>query len=332
MFRSKKLFSLVIIFILSSFLLTSCDVKEINEVIKFGDKVVDVLTADNPNDNVNDSIKDNDKSSHIDVKEGAEALEGLEIHFIDVGQADSILVKEEKANILIDAGDWTGDEVVPYLEEQNIEELDLVIGTHEHADHIGQLDEVINEFPVQEVWMPGNIHSSNIYERVIESIAESDANYVEVRAGEEYDLGNISIDVLSPFELTGDYNNDSIVFKMKYGNVSFLFTGDAEISAEQKLVTEWRSDLSADVLKVGHHGSDTSTSQGFVELVRPSVSIIQAGKDNEYHHPHKAVLKRLENIGSSVYATFTHGNIILTTDGESYHVETEKDGNVVPGN
>src|SRR5699024_344347 len=140
-----------------------------------------------------DSFNDNKEALITD-----EEVEGLRVHFIDVGQGDSILMETEDTVVLIDAGDWTGDEVVPYLEAQGISKIDLAVGTHEHADHIGQLDEVINHFDVSEVWMPGNEHTSQVYERVLNAIYENEVVYHEPKAGENYDIGDIHFELYNP--------------------------------------------------------------------------------------------------------------------------------------
>lgn len=265
------------------------------------------------------------------AKQVENQLEGMSVHFIDVGQADSAYIEFDDYNVLIDAGDWSGDEVVPYLKEQEVESLDLVIGSHEHADHIGQMDKVLEEFEVKEVWMPGNEHATKTYYRVLDAIMNSEANYEEPRAGEIYEMGDVVLEVLNPYELTGDYNNDSIVLKVTYDDVSFLFTGDAEIQAEKEMINEWNEKLSSTVLKAGHHGSETSSTKKFLELVDPSVTVLSYGIGNDYKHPHSVVLDRLEQVNTDVYSTASHGNIIITTDGKNIHVETERERKVIPG-
>ncbi len=209
----------------------------------------------------------------------------LEVFYFDVGQADSTLLRYdfegETYKILIDAGDWQSSDVTHYLKELNVEAIDLVIGTHIHADHIGQMDEVIENFNVDEVWMTGNEGSSETYEQAITAIETSDVNYHEPRAGEEYEVGSLEVEVVHPGVLTGNYNDDSISTHMTYGDVSFLFTGDAEEHGESAML-EGGYDLSADVLKLGHHGSNSSTSHNFLEAVDPQVAIYSAGANNSY--------------------------------------------------
>lgn len=270
-------------------------------------------------------IDEQNKASETD-----ELVEGLEVHFIDVGQGDSILMRTEEATILIDAGDWKGDEVVPYLESQDIETIDLAIGTHEHADHIGQLDDVLENFHVEEVWLPGNEHTSQTYERVLNQIHEKEIVYHEPRSGETYDIEDIALEIFNPTHLTGDYNDDSIVVKATYGKVSFMLTGDAEKRAESDMLDSGE-DLRATILKAGHHGSNTSSNELFVKAVNPKVAIMSYGKGNSYYHPHKKTLDTFENLDIDTYGTAPHGTIIIRTDGKTYNIDTEKEGIVVEG-
>jgi len=272
-----------------------------------------------------DSFNDNKEALITD-----EEVEGLRVHFIDVGQGDSILMETEDTVVLIDAGDWTGDEVVPYLEAQGISKIDLAVGTHEHADHIGQLDEVINHFDVSEVWMPGNEHTSQVYERVLNAIYENEVVYHEPKAGENYDIGDIHFELYNPIELTGDYNDDSIVMKASYGDVSFMLTGDAEKRAEAEMVGSG-ADLDATILKAGHHGSNTSSTDEFVKAVSPEVVIMSYGKDNKYNHPNGSTLDIFNQYDVEMYGTEPHGTIIIDTDGKAFKITTEKEGTVESG-
>lgn len=260
-------------------------------------------------------------------------LENLKAHFINVGQADASFIEFEAEgetyNILIDAGDWNRNDAVNYLQHLGISHIDLAVGTHPHADHIGQLDEVIENFSVDEVWMSGDSATSQVFDRVLTAIDNNNVNYHEPRAGETYDMGPLQIDVVHPASVSGDLNNGSIVMKLIYGNIALLFTGDAEKEAESSMISRGEN-LSAEVLKVGHHGSDTSSTQQFVESVNPEVAIISASENNQYGHPSEAVVDRYKNLGVDLYATKDHGTVIVETDGLSYDVTTGKDGNVTP--
>lgn len=262
------------------------------------------------------------------------SVEGeLTVHYIDVGQGDAVLMEYKDDGkdykVMIDSGDWNNDSAVKYLEELGVKDIDLFVGSHPHSDHIGQMDKIINEFNVEEAWMTGDEATSQNYERVLDAIDENNVEYNEPRAGEEYDIGSLHIDIVSPKTINGELNNDSIVMKATYGETTFLFTGDVEAKAEQDMVNRGE-DIKADILKVGHHGSDTSSTQEFIDKVDAEVGIISVGKDNKYKHPMASVVNRLEDKGMDVYATKDNGTIIVTTDGKDYDVTTNAEGKVTP--
>lgn len=276
------------------------------------------LNKENEDDDVNDIDSDQE-------------LEELEAHFIDVGQADAALLEYsddgEDYNVLIDTGDWNANESVEYLNQEGVDDLDLMVGSHPHADHIGQMDKVIDQVNVDEVWMSGDDATSQVYERVIDAIDSNDIDYEEPSAGDSYDVGPLEIDVVSPDTLNGNLNDDSIVMKATYGKVSFLFTGDAEQNAEEGMLSR-DEDLGADILKVGHHGSSTSSTESFVDAVDPEVSIMSVGQDNKYNHPDQGVLSRFEDKGVDLYATKDNGTIVVNTDGEDYDIEANQNSDV----
>ncbi|WP_339213602.1 MBL fold metallo-hydrolase [Ornithinibacillus sp. FSL M8-0202] len=256
-----------------------------------------------------------------------ENLAELQVHYIDVGQADATLFQYGNHNILFDAGDWRGNEVVNYLHSQGVSKLDLVIGSHPDADHIGQLADVINTYEVTEVWLSGNESTSSTFQRVLEAIVSSGANYHEPRAGEEFDIGPLNLKVLHPQSITGKPNEESISVLFTYGDVKFLFTGDADRDAETQMMTVG-FDVNADILQLGHHGSSTSSDPSFISAVSPEIAIYSAGADNKYGHPHREVISYITNAGIDLYGTDVNGTIIVTTDGKEYTVKTERDGTV----
>ncbi|WP_422122017.1 MBL fold metallo-hydrolase [Planococcus sp. X10-3] len=257
---------------------------------------------------------------------GEETPEGsLKVHYIDVGQGDATLLEFDGHAILIDAGHWKSTEAVDYLKRVGITDIDLAIGTHPDADHIGQLAQVIGEFNVDEVWMPGNPSTSNTYLNVLQAIEASGTDYYEPKAGEVFDIGKLRIDVLYPEELTGAANEESISMKMTYDDMRFVFTGDAGVK-EEGLMIDSGADLRAEILHLGHHGSNTSTSKAFLEAVAPEVAIYSAGADNSYGHPHAEVIASVENAGAEVYGTDVNGTIIVETDGSSFNVITGREG------
>lgn len=282
----------------------------------------------------NNSVESSDKITSQEneiIGQSNKQFSEMKVHFIDVGQADAALIQYDDRSILIDSGDWNGNETVNYLNELGVKKLDLIVGSHPHADHIGQIDKIINEIEVDEVWMSGGTTTSQVFQRVLTAIEQRDIGYDEPRTGDTFQIGNLKIDVLSPTSITGNLNDDSIVMKLSYGNISFLFTGDAETPAENKMVSSGQN-LSSTILKVGHHGSNTSSTPAFVDKVDPKVAIISVAAKSKYNHPNKSVIDRFNKRGTDLYATKTHGTIVVSTDGISYDVSTNKSGKVVAGN
>lgn len=243
----------------------------------------------------------------------------LQVHFIDVGQGDATLLVSQDTTILIDTGRHDGNEVVPYLTQAGVQKIDLLVGTHPHSDHIGQIDKVLGKFPVSEVWMSGDIHTSSNFERVLDAILEAGTNYHEPRAGETFKFGDLHITVVHPTELTGDFNNGSIGMHIQYGDVAFLFTGDAEAVSENRMLSDKRR-LQAQIFHVAHHGSSTSNTEAFLQAVDPELAVYSAGIDNTYGHPHRETVSAFANMGIPFLGTDKHGTIIVETDGKSYQV------------
>ncbi|MGI5921791.1 MAG: ComEC/Rec2 family competence protein [Syntrophomonadaceae bacterium] len=250
----------------------------------------------------------------------------LKVHFIDVGQGDAILVQSPSGgNMLVDAGDNDhGETVVDYLRVHNVNSLDIVIGTHPHADHIGGLDTVIDSFPVKSVYLPRVTHTSKSFEDVLEAIDNKDLKINTARAGVVLPLPGVQSSLIAPAaEKYEELNNYSAVIKITYGTKSFLLTGDAEDESEQQMINGGQN-LQATVLKVGHHGSSSSTSYSFLQAVKPEYAVIMLGKDNSYGHPHKETLSRLSKAGIKILRTDKNGNIVISTDGEIIDVKTDR--------
>src|SRR5690606_22752049 len=206
------------------------------------------------------------------------------VHFMDVGQGDAILLVAEDAVVLIDAGRYDRNDVVPYLSGLGIERIHLFVATHPDADHIGQCDRVMQAFVVLEVWMPGTERDTQTFERCLRAILQEGALYYEPRAGQIAQIGSLRLEVLHPGSLSGISNNDSIVVRINYGSVHFLFTGDIEAQAETQILLSGRP-VFAQVLKVAHHGSSTSSTLAFLQAVAPQIAVYSAGLGNPYGHP-----------------------------------------------
>jgi len=254
------------------------------------------------------------------ILEDEKTLSPLEVHFLDVGQADCILIKTplQKA-ILIDSGKNSHeDTVVSYIKSQGIDTIDVVVGTHPHEDHIGGLDAVINSFDIDKIFMPKVAYTTKTFEDVLNAIKNKGLKVTTAFEGTNIEVDtNLKVEMLAPnSETYDDINNYSAVIKLSYNNTSFLFTGDAESISEQEM-TSRGYDLKADVLKVGHHGSATSTTAFFLNKVSPQYAIISVGKDNSYGHPDNLILNRFKNFGVEVFRTDEDGTIIATSDGET---------------
>lgn len=268
----------------------------------------------------------------VPVTPGQEAVKpaqiGLTIHFIDVGQGDAILLTTDRKAVLIDSGDVPGkstNRVVAYIQNQGIKTLDAIIITHPHADHIGGIQKVLDSFVVKQVYDSGQITSSQLYKHYLQTIKQKNIPFALARAGDVLTVDDgLKLQVLSPREpLFSDINNNSVVLRLLYGEVSFLFTGDIEKEAEDILLKN-SGLLKSTIIKVPHHGSNTSSSAGFLKAVSPETAIIMCGTGNDYHHPHSGTLKKYEQAKIKVYRTDTHGTIIVNTDGKQYQVKVEK--------
>ena len=253
----------------------------------------------------------------------------LDVHFIDVGQGDAILIQSSETNVLIDAGDRyqsIADKMVAYLSSNDVEKLDAVFSTHPHADHIGGMSAIINNFEVSEIYDSGKIHTSRTYEDYLMLIDEKDIPFSTPRRGDKIEVNELTFEVLHPGEDIESYslNNASIVLHLVYEDISFLFTGDLEGSGEDEVVNAG-FDIESTVLKVSHHGSRTSTQEHFLQEVSPEVAIIQVGEDNRYDHPSPEVISLLQGEDVDIYRSDYHGDIVINTDGKDYSIYTQKD-------
>lgn len=251
----------------------------------------------------------------------------LQVHFLDVGNADAALICTNDCQWLIDGGEPAdGPQVVDYLRGQGVDRLDCVVATHPDADHIGGLPDVLEAFPVEKVLMSfmdeDNTPTSYTYEKLLSTLLKQDIPVTEARPGQRYSLGEASVDILGPMDSYQESNNMSVVCRLTFGNRRFLMMGDAEEQAETDLLKSG-TDIQADVLKVGHHGSHSSTSAAFLKAVSPCHAVISCGKGNRYGHPHPDTLALLQRQGINVWRTDTQGTVVMTTDGVKLSVAVE---------
>ena len=251
-------------------------------------------------------------------------LRNMKVHYIDVEEGDSIFIElPNEKTMLIDAGEAVeGKKVINYIKQLGYSNIDYVVGTHPHTDHIGGLAQVINSFSVCKIYMPKVISTSKTYENLLDTISMKGLKIRTAKAGINIINGNsLFVDIIAPNnDSYSDLNNYSVVIKITYKNRKFIFMGDAEMISEKEILT----DVTADIVKVGHHGSNTSSGQNFVDRVNAKYAIISVGSDNNYNHPNMNIVNRWENSGAKVYRTDLSGTIIAITDGNALSIETEK--------
>ena len=244
--------------------------------------------------------------------------EGLTVSFIDVGQADCALLECGGEFMLIDGGNRDdGQLVVSYLEQQGVETLSAVVCTHAHEDHVGGLPSVLAVYPTQAVYAPTRTYASKVFDDFVYYTDQQGLEITIPAPGDTWTLGQASVTVLGPVKSYAETNDTSIVLRVSYGETDFLFTGDMETTAENDMLDYWGGRISwkADVLKVGHHGSNTSTGYRFLNEVAPDYAVISVGKDNSYGHPHEEPLSRLNQAGVTIVRTDELGTVIARSDG-----------------
>ncbi|MFE1242971.1 stalk domain-containing protein [Fictibacillus sp. NPDC058756] len=269
----------------------------------------------------------NSATNRIDIiYNGTMPSKQMKVHYIDVGQGDSIYIKgPEGEDIIIDAGGkGKGDEVVSYLQSQKVDDIEIMISTHPDADHIGGLDEVLAAYKVESVYAPQVSHTTQAYEDFLLAVKNEGLTIKAAKTGVLLNVKGVSAKFIAPYRDYGTNINDwSAVLHVTYNQKSFLFTGDAELASEKDMIAS-KQLLKADVLKVSHHGADNGSSEEFLKLVQPKYSVISVGANNSYGHPTAGTLSRLKAIGSAIYRTDLSGNITFTTDGTQLSVKTER--------
>ena len=298
--------------------------KKLNKLIKIiiGLVILIVVTIQgNLFDNVSNataSINDSTKSDKIDAK----AKENFSVSFIDVGQADSVLIRNGNYNMLIDAGNnEDGEKLVNYFKSLGIEEFTYVFATHPHEDHIGGMDDIINNFKIDNYYMSNKLSTTKTFMDVLDALDGRNLKYTVPNKGDTLKLGDANIKVIYPGDDKSNINDSSIVLKITYGKNSFLLTGDATSNVERKIYNE---DIKSDVLKVAHHGSSYSSIDVFLDKVKPYYAVISVGKNNIYNHPSNKTLEKLNKRNIKAYRTDLDGTIVFISDGDNLSVKALK--------
>ena len=261
---------------------------------------------------------DNTSSGYENNSSSSEVL----VYFIDVGQADAIYIKDGNSNMMIDAGNNAdGKLLVKYLQSLNVNNFKYVVGTHAHEDHIGGMDDIINNFKIDNFYMPEAISTSKTFEDVLDALDKNKVTFQTPKIGDKFTLENTNFEVLSIGNDTSDLNDTSLVLKMSYNNTCVLFMGDASSNVEKNLLNK---DIDCQVLKVGHHGSRYSSSDEFIKKVNPTYGIIMVGKDNKYGHPTKKALDILNKYKVTIHRTDEEGTIVMHLKGNDISFENFK--------
>ncbi len=258
----------------------------------------------------------------IDLTQGSKVPKDsqLMISYMDVGQGDAAYIKVNGNDILIDAGPRSNSkELLEQLKAKNIDNFELVIATHPHEDHIGGMVDVFKEYEVKAFYSPKIAHTTKTYENLVKAVKDEGLKTKELKSGMVIDLGEgAKFEVFTPQKSEYEELNDySPIMKLSFGDTSYLFTGDAEKLAEEEALAKYKTSLDSDVIKFGHHGSSSSSSNAFIEAVSPKYGIISCAKDNKYGHPHRETLDIIKKYNIKTFRTDTDGEIILTSDGKS---------------
>ena len=326
----RRLFS-ILIFIAVLFVLVSCMTEgsiDSNDVHKTTIQVADAEDSSESGDSTpptvekpdvvpatEDVIKENFAEKH-EIEESQPSDDIMEVHFIDVGQADSTLIKTNEHAMLIDCGaDESGTKVQYYLKKHGVDKLDYLILTHPDSDHIGGADVIITKFDIDKIFMSPFTKDNKWYSDIINAINYRGYSWSTPEVGSSYSLGDARFTVLAPNRTYEDPNNSSIALVLQYGDTRFLFTGDASEEAEADIVSNGL-DISADVYKLGHHGSSSASTDAFLEKINPRYVVISCASGNEFGHPHEETMDRLKKYSPEIFRTDEQGTIIASSDGE----------------
>lgn len=278
-------------------------------IINNQDKIKNLFNQNN-NQNQNDYINTNNNL--------------LKVHYLDVGQGDSIFIElPNNETMLIDAAEsYQSENIINYLKNLNYQKIDYVIGTHPHTDHIGGLKDIINTFEIGKIYMPKVVSTTKTYESLLMAIKDKNLKINTAKAGTSIiDTDTLKINILAPNNsIYTELNNYSVVTKITYGTTKFLFMGDAEKLSENEI----KENVTADVIKIGHHGSNTSSSTDFIKKVNAKYGIISVGLNNKYNLPKEETITNWKNSGTKIYLTSTNGTIRASSDGTNIKIESEK--------
>ncbi len=278
-------------------------------IINNQDKIKNLFNQNN-NQNQNNNINTNNDL--------------LKVHYLDVGQGDSIFIElPNNETMLIDAAEsYQSENIINYIKNLNYQKIDYVIGTHPHTDHIGGLKDIINTFGIGKIYMPKVVSTTKTYESLLMAIKDKNLKINTAKAGTSIiDTDTLKINILAPnSETYTELNNYSVVTKITYGTTKFLFMGDAEKLSENEI----KENVSADVIKIGHHGSNTSSNIDFIKKVNAKYGIISVGLNNKYNLPKEETIKNWENSGTKIYLTSINGTIRASSDGTNIKIESEK--------
>ena len=337
-----KKIRILISILLMSFIIASCDSNDAstrsfnpetveNQQIDLSDTSVEPEITTEPTPTVTEVPQISDIPDDTDQQLGEVAYEPMEVHFIDVGEADSTLIICGEDAMLIDAGTPDmGTAVRLYMKKQNVSRLKYLLLTHSDKDHIGGAASVISNVPIDNLFMCRYEKDNDVYLNLINEINYKNMTWTTPDVGTELTLGDANITVIAPNREYDNPNDSSIGVIIRHGEDSFIFTGDAETPAEEDIVNNGL-DLSADVYKVGHHGSRTASSDAFLDKINPEYAIISCETDNKYGHPHFEVLEKLKNRGIKLYRTDKQGTIIAYSDGKDITFNMDPSEDWEPG-
>ena len=311
----KRAFIFLLLFCLA-FSLCACEIQDFVDVAIEG-----ILSA-------SDELYENKED--VTNEQGGDTptvLDGvIQIHFLDVGQGDSILITSDDGVILIDSSLKNASvtkDICDYIQELGIKEIDYFILTHPHADHIGGAPTIINTFEIKNIIMPDCAATTDIFEETLDAIEERNVNLLEAVSGDEYSINSLKFKILAPnsdsYSKTNDY---SVVIRLSFGEASAIFTGDAEELSEKEILSRYSAkELKSDLLKVGHHGSSSSSSIAILRAISPKYAVMSLGEDNSYGHPDKEIINRLEDMDITYFRTDIDGTVVFSCDGKTFTKE-----------